>query len=180
MAEVLTVDGHRAPPTWFVKALERFDPNLRVKWGIDQAVPWPGWVIERRIPDHMKAVVYGRVNGPRYADREITDHAGHVIGRQAYDMMPDWWEIHRVEGELGEHVIDHLRRNYEKTLLGHPALAMRHSREFQAEQDARAAETVRKLDEEAVDRVMDDRNQIFKDQIAFGPQPAKVFQKETA
>ncbi len=183
---MLTVEGHRAPPSDFVKRLEAFDPNLRVVWGLGQAVPFPGWVIERRIPDAMKAKVYGGKIRPadqqRYADQIITDHLGGTLGRRQFDMMPDWHPVYQVRDkhgpilELGEFVIDFLRRTYERTLLGHPELALRHLAEDRAAKEASdAAKHDERLDR-AAREVMEHKNEIFPESFASSGQPADVME----
>lgn len=183
---VLTVDGHRAPPSDFIKRLEAFDPNLRVVWGLGQAFPFPGWVIERRIPAAMKARVYGAkkerpANQPRYADQILTDARGSAIGGRRYDMMPDWHAVYMVIGEdgkpqreLGEHVIDYLRRNYERTLLGFPELSMKHWHEDHAAQQVAEDKRHDELLDRAARKVMEHKAEIFPEQFAFSRAPEKV------
>jgi hypothetical protein len=197
-AKILTVDGHRAPPSGFVKILERFDSDLRVRWGAGQAMPFFGWIIERRIPQNMKerandeTVEKMKMANPhwsddgRYADQVIVDEHENVILRRAYDMLPDWHEVYRcmdADGEpvpeLGEFVIDYLRKNYEKTLLGIPALAKRERRKAADEKATRdVAVKYQRIDEAAQD-VIDHRHQIFHETSAFVGPPSKAFKKET-
>ena len=196
--EILTVDGHRAPPSGFVKKLERFDKDLRVRWGAGQAMPFFGWIIERRIPQNMKKKMHNETvekmkrknphwsDDGRYADQVIVDEHDNVILRRAYDMLPDWYEVYRCMDdrgepvpELGEFVIDYLRQNYEKTLLGVPALIKQECREASDEKVRRdVAEKYQRLDEAAQD-VMDHRYKLFHETEAFVGPPSKVFKKET-
>lgn len=183
-ATILTVEGHRAPPSDFVKRLAAFDPNLRVVWGLSQAIPFPGWVIERRIPSEMKAKVYGRTNRrvdeERYADQIITDHLGGKIGRRQFDMMPDWHPVYTVRDkhgpilELGEFVIDFLRRTYMRTLLGFPELSLRHWQEDHAADQVAEEKRHDDLNDRIAHKIMDHKTEIFPDQFAFSRQPAKV------
>ncbi len=178
MSEILllTADGHRAPPSSFVKRLEAFDGNLRVVWGFGQGKPFPGWVIERRIPNAMKALVYGGATGlkpanrERYADQGITDDRGNRIGGRRFDMMPDWHPVYRVVNEdgdpimeLGEHVIDYLRRNYARTLLGQPQLSSKHHAEDLEATAQRKARERQELIDRAARKVMEHRydNTVF-------------------
>jgi hypothetical protein len=195
--EILTADGYRAPPSGFVKMLKRFDPDLRVRWGAGQAIPFFGWIIERRIPQKMKKRLHKdtvekmKKNNPhwsddgRYADQVILDEHENVILKRAYDMLPDWHEVYRCMDnnrepvpELGEFVIDYLRKNYEKTLLGTPVLAERERRKA-ADEKAKRDITVKyqRIDEAAQD-VIDHRFEIFHETEAFVGPPAKVFKKE--
>ena len=193
---ILGVDGSREPPSAFVKQLKRFDPELRIRWGMGQAVPFPGWIIERHIPPHMRKrnqEALERRRGARkpnwsddgrYADQVVVDSHGDVVLRRAYDMMPEWWEVYRVMDanrqpvlELGEFVIDFLRQHYESTLLGIPELAVKERRAAAEEAERRkAAEHAERLDIVA-EEVHDHRFEIFKDVMAFGGQPRQVFKE---
>lgn len=186
MIELLTADGRKAPPSDFAKRLEAFDPNLRAVWGLGQLTPFAGWVIERRIPAAMKARVYADsdikpANRERYADQVVLDEHGNVALRRAVDMMPDWHPVYQVmdeEGEpileLGEFVIDYLRRNYDRTLLGVPELGLRHLSQDRAEKAIRD----RKRKDELADRqarlVMDHKYEIWPEVMAFSGQPRFV------
>ena len=195
--EILTVDGHRAPPSGFVKMLEKFDPDLRVRWGAGQAMPFFGWIIERRIPQKMKerlhkdTVAKMQKDNPhwsddgRYADQVIVDEHENVILKRAYDMLPDWYEVYRCMDdnrepvpELGEFVIDYLKKNYEKTLLGMPVLAERERRKAADEKAKRDVAAKYQRIEEAAQDVIDHRYQIFHETEAFVGPPSKVFKKE--
>ena len=196
-AEILTAEGHRAPPSGFVKKLKVFDPNLRVRWGAGQAMPFFGWIIERKIPAEMKERTESamiakmkRENGHwtedgRYADQVIVDEHENVILRRSYDMLPDWYEVYRCMDdagqpipELGDFVIEYLRRNYEKTLLGIPALASKERQKAADEKIARdLGRKMARIDQAAQD-VVDHRYQIFHETEAFGGQPSQVFKKE--
>ena len=196
--EILTADGNRAPPSGFVKMLERFDPDLRVRWGAGQAMPFFGWIIERRIPQKMKERAHSETvekmkrenphwsDDGRYADQVIVDEHENVILKRAYDMLPDWHEVYRCMDanghavpELGEFVIDYLRKNYEKTLLGIPALAERERREAADDKAKRDGAAKHQRIDEAAQDVMDHRRQIFHETEAFVGSPSKVFKKET-
>lgn len=182
---ILTADGHPAPPSWFVAKLEAFDPNLRVTWGFGLARPFPGWVIERRIPNEMKARVYGNPSRPgnreRFAHQRIVERNGTVVAERAFDMMPDWHLVCRIatdDGtpilELGEWVIDGLRREYERTLLGFPELARRYVAEDDRQHDAQMAKLNEQLVEEVADAVEDRKFEIFKDTMAIVGQPTAI------
>jgi len=190
MSEILTVEGHRAPPTQFVKMLERFDPELRVVWGLGQAAPFPGWVIERRIPGHMKEKVAqaGRdraANRERFADQYIIDAQGRMVGRRLFDMIPDWHPVYCVmdgDGqpilELGEWVINYLRQPhvYRRTLLGFPELSKRFLREDREEQAAREAKKDDERSDIIAQAVIDHRTEIFPEICGFSGQPSKILE----
>ena len=195
--EILTADGHRAPPSGFVKMLERFDSDLRVRWGAGQAMPFFGWIIERRIPQKMKERAHSETvekmkrenphwsDDGRYADQVIVDEHENVILKRAYDMLPDWYEVYRCMDangeaipELGEFVIDYLRKNYEKTLLGIPALAERERRKAADDKAKRDGAAKHQRIDEAAQDVMDHRREIFHETEAFVGPPSKVFKKE--
>lgn len=196
-AEVSTI-GRREPPDWFVKMLKRFDPCLRIRWGMDQAVPFPGWVIERKIPDYMRARVSEAVErqslknrmpghwiNERYSDQSILDASGNVVYRRLYDMMPDWHEVYRLmdsEGnpivEVGEFVIDYLRRNYDRTILGQPQLSLRYHAQMQKEYEARQEKIRQERLAKVADEVMDHKYEIWNDVMAFGGQPSKEFKEK--
>lgn len=192
-ALILTVDGSRVPPSGFTRQLERFDPNLRVRWGMGQAFPFPGWIIERKIPEHMKKRLHeSKVrkmaeknphwdSSSRYADQVIVDEHGNVVLRRAYDMLPDWHEVYRAmdkDGnpilELGEFVIDYLRRHYDRTLLGFPELGKRQHLADQEERRQRELRAKERRIDEAADAVMAHRHEIFPEILAFGGQPRTV------
>ncbi len=199
MAEVLTTTGRRDPPSWFVKVLKQFDPCLRIRWGMDQAVPFPGWIIERKIPDYMRARVTEAVErqglkskrpghwvNERYADQVIVDEHGNPIYRRLYDMMPEWHEVYRLMGEdgkpfleLGEFVIDYLRRNYERTILGQPQLGLRYHAQMQKEFEAREEAKRVARTEAAAEAVMDHKYEIWSDTMAFSGQPSKIFKGDS-
>ena len=80
--------------------------------------------------------------------------------------------------ELGEFVIDYLRKNYEKTLLGIPALAERERREAADDKAKRDGAAKHQRIDEAAQDVMDHRRQIFHETEAFVGPPSKVFKKE--
>jgi hypothetical protein len=196
--ETTITDGRRDAPVWFQKLLKRFDPCLRIRWGMDQAVPFPGWIIERKIPDYMRDRVSERVErsslrnkmpghwiNERYADQTIVDEHGNPIYRRLYDMMPEWFEVYRLKDaedkpvlELGEFVIDYLRQNYDRTVLGEPQLSLRYhaqmQREYQERQEKLKAERLDRVAEE----VMDHKFEIFSDVMAFGGQASTVFKEQ--
>lgn len=188
MSEILTLEGHRAPPSSFVRKLEKFDPNLRVVWGLGQTSPFPGWVIERRIPGHMKEKVYGgnkAANRERFADQYIVDANGSRIGRRQYDMMPDWHPVYCVmdgEGqpitELGEFVIEYLRQPnvYRRTLLGFPELSMKFMNEDRAEHQAAQDKKHDQLITEAAEQVVDRRTEVWPEHFGHSGQPNKVME----
>lgn len=199
MAEVLTTDGRREAPVWFQKLLKRFDPCLRIRWGMDQAVPFPGWIIERKVPDYMRARVTENVErralksripghwiNERYAEQTIVDEHGNPIYRRLYDMMPEWHEVYRLKGdddqpvlELGEFVIDYLRRNYDRTILGEPQLSLRYHAQMQREFEEREAAKTARATEAAAEEVMDHKYEIWPEVLAFGGQPSKIFKEST-
>ncbi len=201
MAEVLTTTGRRDPPSWFVKVLKQFDPCLRICWGMDQAVPFPGWIIERKIPDYMRARVSesverqslaskGKMPGhwinERYSDQVIVDEHGNPIYRRLYDMMPEWHEVYRLmdaEGkpvlEVGEFVIDYLRAHYERTILGQPQLSLRYHAQMQKEFEAREEAKRVARTEAAAEAVMDHKYEIWNETMAFGGQPSKIFKGDS-
>lgn len=183
--DILTADGHRVPPPWFVLKLEAFDPNLRVQWGFGLARPWPGWIIERKIPDEMKAKVYQdpkkQANRERFKHQIIVGKNGERIADRQLDFMPDWHFVYAVcdtDGmpvlELGEFVIDYLRKNYNRTLLGHPELARRYVAQDDAEDAARLVKKDEQLLEDVADAVEDNKYQIFHETMARTGQPATV------
>lgn len=185
MAHILSLEGHRVPPTAFVKRLEAFDPNLRVVWGINQAVPFPGWVIERKIPGHMKEKVYGgdkkEPNRERFADQYVVDEKNKTVARRRYDMMPDWHPVYRVMDEwgdpiteLGDFVIDYLRRHYMRTLLGFPELSARHHAQDLAEQAIREEKQHDQFLDEVSRKVMDHKYSIWSEVMAFGGQATTI------
>lgn len=183
-SHILTAGGAPEPPSWFVKTLERFDANLRIVWGLGQGMPWPGWTIERRIPDHLKAKVYkddGKdPNRPRYRRQTMIDDQGSISYRE-YDTRPDWWPVWNVVGPngeptltVGDFIIDYLKRNYARTLMGFPELSMQHWREDHADQSAKEADRKEKRLAEATEDVMDHKYEIFSDVMAFGGQPKRI------
>lgn len=185
MAEILSLEGHRVPPRYFVELLERFDPNLRIVWGLSQAVPFAGWVIERKIPGHMKEKVYNRKdkpgNRPRFADQKIVDDNDRVIGRRQYDMMPDWHPVYRIMDEygspitdLGEFVIDYLRKNYERTLLGFPELSARHHDQDLADRAFREDLERETFLENVGRKVLEHKYSVWPEYFAFGPQATTI------
>lgn len=185
MAEILTLEGHRAPPVSFVKKLERFDSNLRVVWGLGQAVPFPGWVIERRIPGHMKERVYRktRPQDARFADQAIVDSKGNALGRRRFDMLPDWHPVYQVmdgDGlpivELGDFVIDYLRQPniYRRTLLGFSELSLKFLKEDHDANEERKEKRHGSFIDQAVESVMSHKTEVFPESFAFGGQPSKV------
>lgn len=164
---------------------------------MDQAVPFPGWVIERKVPDYMRARVTENVErqalknkrpghwiNERYSEQTIVDEHGNPIYRRLYDMMPDWHEVYRCmdgEGkpilELGEFVIDYLRLNYDRTILGQPQLSLRYHAQMQREYEAREEAKRQERTNRAAEAVMDHKFEIFSDVMAFGGQPSKVFKE---
>ncbi len=197
MAEVLTTTGRHDAPSWFVKVLKQFDPCLRIRWGMDQAVPFPGWIIERKIPDYMRARVSEKVErqalqakgkmpghwiNERYADQTIVDEHGNPIYRRLYDMMPEWHEVYRLmdaEGkpvlEVGEFIIDYLREHYDRTILGQPQLSLRYHAQMQKDYEAREELKRAARTEAAAEAVMDHKYEIWSDTMAFSGQPSKIF-----
>ncbi len=183
---IFTAGGAPAPPSWFIKKLKAFDHNLRVSWGLGLMNPFPGWVIERRIPDDMKERVYNQKhkdpNRPRYAHQELRDEHGYSGTRQ-FDMRPDWHAVYLVMNEfrepileLSENVIDYLRANYERTLLGFPELGRKHLLEDKRDQERRdRAKRERDLDR-ATEQVMENKYAIFSDVMGRSGQPAQVME----
>lgn len=166
-----------------MKQLERFDANLRVVWGFGLGKPFPGWVIERRIPDHMKAKVYGDKpsNRTRFSDQWVVDEKGKTVVRRSFDMMPDYHPVYRVIGDdgqpildLGEHVIDYLRKNYTRTLLGFPELSLQHHREDQSLSETRKQKQDEQLWEDSSLKVMEHKTDVFPESFHFGGQPSQV------
>jgi hypothetical protein len=183
-SHILTAGGAPEPPSWFVQRLKDFDSGLRIVWGLGQGLPWAGWTIERRIPEHLKAKVYkddGKdPNRPRYMQQEIIDERG-IKSYREYDLRPDWWPVWNVVGpdgqatmEVGEFVLDYLRRNYTRTLMGFPELSMKHWREDHADEPQREEARRQKRLDEATQEVMDHKYDIFSDTMAFGGQPKRV------
>ena len=183
-SHILTAGGSPEPPSWFVSRLKDLDPGLRIVWGLGQGLPWAGWTIEREIPEHLKAKVYkddGKdPNRPRYARQEIVDERG-VTSYREYDLRPDWWPVWNVVGpdgqatmEVGEFILDYLRRNYARTLLGYPELSMRHWHEDHANQSSVEEANKEKRLDEATRDVMDHKYEIFEETMAWSGQPQRV------
>ncbi len=181
--QLLSADGRRIAPPSFVRLLAQFDRDLRVVWGFSLGKPFPGWVIERRIPGHMKAKVYGSkpANRTRFADQWIVDEKGKTVTRRSFDMMPDWHPVYRIVGEdnepileLGEHVIDYLRQHRNRTLLGFPELSMRHHEEDLREQAAMDEKRDEQLIAATAEKIMDRKTEIFPESFHFGGQPETV------
>lgn len=183
---LFSAEGGRVPPSWIQKKLQAFDPDLRISWGMSIGLPFAGWIVERRIPDHMKAKVYGdpkkSANRERYSHQIILDEHGNRIPRR-FDMMPDWHFIYKVENEagqpileLGEFLVDYLRRNYERTLMGFPELSTRHHREDVAAREAVVLKFRKRVNEEIAEKVMDHRFEVFGDVMDRSGQPAQVME----
>jgi hypothetical protein len=181
-SEILSVESYRKPPAEFVKQLERFDPDLRVVWGLGQAAPFPGWVIERRIPGEMRAKFYE--NKPRGRERyaaQVVVENGKVVGYRRFDMQPDYWPVYRVmnaEGEpiseLGEFVIDYLRIHYKRTLLGFPELSEKFHKEDLAEKEAAEVVGHDKFLDDTSRKVLEHRTEVWPEYFAHGGQPKQL------
>jgi hypothetical protein len=180
--EILGGDGDPLPPTEFVKSLRAFDPALRVVWG---ARPYlrPCWVIERKVPPKLYYDTYFKGKDPeldRYAEQDMFSDTGTFIGKRLYDMMPDWHPVYFVVNrhghkiDLGPHIIEHLRQNYERTLLGIPELSLKHLIIDRAKVEADKARRKEDRMDRAAREVMEHKTEIWKEYFGFSGQPAKV------
>lgn len=180
--EILGGDGDPIAPTEFVKQLQAFDPALRVVWG---ARPYakPCWVIERKVPQSLYYNTYLKGRDPerdRYAEQVIYTDDGKYFGKRLYDMMPEWHPVYFVvdqrgnKMDLGPQVIDYLRRNYERTLLGLPELSVKHllidRAKVEAEKEKRREDRL----DRAAREVMEHKTNLWHDLFGFSGQAKTV------
>lgn len=180
--QILGGDGDPVAPAEFTRQLKAFDPNLRVIWG-SRSYAKPVWVIERKVPPELYYKTYFKGKDPerdRYAEQVIYTEDGKYFGMRLYDMMPEWHPVYFVINargeklELGVHVIDHLRKNYERTLLGIPELSLKHLViDRQKVLDDRERRKEKRL-EDAAREVMAHKTEIWSEYFAFGGQAKTV------
>ncbi len=180
--EILGGDGDPLPPTEFVRRLRAFDPALRVVWGV-RPYAQPVWVIERKVPPELYYNTYLKGKDPerdRYAEQVIYTDEGKYFGKRLYDMMPEYHPVYFVIGHRGEkkeldgNVIDYLRQNYERTLLGIPELGLKHLILDRARVEADKARRKEDRIDRAAREIMDHKHEIWSDIFGFGGQPRSI------